>query len=81
MVAVILSQETTDLNSPELGNLDRPPEIVLRIGLRGILSMQIIADGSSAEDTLRHRLLAAHSILAQLHETMSVSLPQEYARQ
>lgn len=80
MVAAILSQEVTDLNSPELGDLDRPPEIVIRIGLRGILSMQIIADGSSAEDALRERLMAAHPILEQLHETMNASLPQGYSR-
>lgn len=80
MVTAILSQEETDLNSPELDDLDRPHEIVIRMGLRGIRSMQIFADESATEERLRERLLAAHLILEQLHETMSISLPQGYAR-
>lgn len=80
MVTAILSQEVTDLNSPELDDFERPHEVVIRLGLRGILSMQILTDDSATEERLRARLLAAHPLLEQLHETMRISVPQGYAR-
>lgn len=71
MVRAILPQVETDLNSPELGDLDRSPEIILRIGLSGINSIQILADESATEERLRECLMAAHPILEQLLTTVN----------
>lgn len=76
MVTATLPQVEIQLNPPELGEIKRPTEVIIRSGLAGITSIEIQADQSSSEDFLRARLVAARPILERLHEVMGTDVPQ-----
>ena len=49
-----------------------PGSIVLRFNVHGILGVEILADRSDEEDTLRERLKAARPVLELLQEMFTV---------
>jgi hypothetical protein len=81
MVTAILPEPDLHLKTPEIDGLARPPEaeptsrevsLMIVMGLSGITSLQILADQSDEEDTLRQRLTAARPVLEMLDRMFNV---------
>lgn len=62
-------------NFEPVGDLNRENEIILRIGLSGTISVEVLADESGAEERLREALTTIHPLLERLREVMRVHLP------
>lgn len=70
----IISVNPTPKQKPSfepVGTLTREAGIILRIGRRGIVSIQILADESEAEDYLLEVFKTVRPLLKLLHETVT----------
>lgn len=77
MVTAILPDVETPIKPLPSDRIDSHPDwqsqstrdgsIVIRLGLDGIQTVQIIADGSTEEEELWKLLTAAHPVIEQLH--------------
>jgi hypothetical protein len=69
LVTTILPDLDIQLNPPGLEGIDRSSQIVIRIGLNGLRSVEIIADDSEMETRLRQLLAVLGPTLDSVTQT------------
>ena len=72
MVSAILSYSDTQLKPVQKDELGRQPGLVIRVGLDGTRSVEIVASDSDEEAKLGEHLIAASPIIDLIQAAMRV---------